>query len=208
MDFIGEFQRKTGHRYLTNINTLDNIVSIMQYGLLSHEQARKIEHKSLALESVQEKRHCKKIPNGLNLHQYASLYISPRNPMMYYLMHHPDKTDPEKMCILLIAPEVLSLQGVVMTDGNAASNITRFYSPEEGLETLNFIGIHATWWTDEDPIVQEERSRTKCAEVLIPHAIPYDMIKGAVVPSEKTRIALDDLGFDKEITVHPYSFFL
>ncbi len=206
--YSDQFLIKTGHRYLTNINILDNITSVFKHGLLSYESAKEVEHVSVALESVQATRNMKKVPNGLYLHQYASLYFSPRNPMMYYLKCHPEKADLNRLCVLLISPDVLSIPGTVMSDGNAAGNITRFYTPDEGLETVDFEKIYASWWTDSNPIVQEEKSRIKCAEVLVPYRIPFDMITGAVILSEQTRTELEAMGFTKQVFVHPNTFFM
>ena len=207
-NFIQYFQERTGHKYLTNINTLDNVISIMRHGILSYKCAQKVEHTSLALESVQKIRNTKSVPNGMNLHQYASLYFSPRNPMMYYLIHHPERIVHNKLCVFMITPDVLSIAGTVMTDGNAAGTITRFYTPEEGLQMLDFSEIYATWWIDEDPIIQDEKSRKKCAEVLVPHGIPFEMIRGAIVSNEISKSLLVSYGFDKEIVIHSNTFFL
>ena len=68
-DLVRLFQERTGRRGLANITHIGNIPSIMQRGILCHEQARKIKHQSIALESVQDRRDLKRVPNGLRLHQ-------------------------------------------------------------------------------------------------------------------------------------------
>lgn len=206
MGIQGQLLQNKKIYYLSNINHVLNIPTIIQHGLLSHYQAKDIDHLSIALESVQERRE-KSVVNGLPIHQYASLYFTPRNPMMYYLKCHPERVSPEDLCVLMVSPNVLDYDGVVITDGNAAAQMTRFFSPEEGLPVLPYDRIFAKYWTDSDPFIQDENKRIKCAEVLIPYRIPYDMILGALVPFSMTEKALRTIGFNKKILIHPDTFF-
>jgi ssDNA thymidine ADP-ribosyltransferase DarT-like protein len=54
-----------------------NLPSVMERGTLSYERAAKLQHHSVALQPVQEKRDQKHVPGGLRLHQYANLYSMP-----------------------------------------------------------------------------------------------------------------------------------
>ena len=193
---------------MTNLNHVENISSIMRYGLLSHSKALHIEHHSIAMEEVQAIREDKRVTNGMLLHRYASLYFAPRNPMMYYLTHHPEMVDTEKLCVLMVNPEVLDFDGVVVTDGNAADGMTRFFSPAEGIPILDYGQIYAQYWNDVNPYIKDEKKRIKCAEVLVPSYIPYEMIVGALVPSERSQDILQSLGFQKKVLIHPDTFFL
>ena len=207
-DLASLFYERTGKKFLRNINHIDNIPSIMRNGLLSYERVQMINHQSIAMENVQDLRHQKRVPNGLRLHQYASLYFSARNPMMFYRKCHTEKVRMEDLCVLLILPNVLEMEEVVISDGNAASNITRFYTAEEGLRSLDFQKVFAEWWNADDYFEKEEKKRVKCAEVLVPYGIPYEMVSGAVVPYERTKNVMQSIGFDKQIWVHPDTFFL
>ena len=76
------FREKTRQTGLYNIQVIENVPSIMREGLLSNERARRIRHRSIAMNEVQERRDNIKVPNGLRLHQYANVYFDPRNPML------------------------------------------------------------------------------------------------------------------------------
>lgn len=203
-----QFYHKTQQPYLTNITHLSNIPSIIQQGLLCYENTKNIAHVSVALEGVQRRRDQKRVPNGLPLHKYASLYFAPRNPMMFRLKCHMEPEQFTELVVLMISRDVLDLEGVVVSDGNAASNVTRFYSPEEGIFSLDFQMIYAKWWKNQDPYIEEENKRVKCAEVLVPYQIPQSMVIGAVVPSEETKEKLAALGMPGRIIVDPNTFFL
>src|SRR6266702_230791 len=94
-----------------------NIGSVILHGILSYERAAKLEHHSVAMQPVQDRRDQKQVPGGLRLHQYANLYFHARNPMMFKrLAEAPD------LCVLRVSTEVLQLEGAVISDQNAASD--------------------------------------------------------------------------------------
>jgi len=66
--------------YITKIR---NVPSIMTKGILSHKQSKKIDHNSVAMEEIQERREKKIVPGGRPLHEYVNLYFHARNPMLY-----------------------------------------------------------------------------------------------------------------------------
>ena len=47
----------------------------------------------------------------------------------------------------------------------------------------------------------------KCAEVLVPHVIPYDYVICAAVINEVAAEKLQNVGFDKQIQMEPRVFF-
>ena len=190
---------KTG---LYNIQAIDNIPSIMKRGLLSYEKARGIDHTSIAMEDVQQKRNTVYIPNGMPLHKYANLYFSSWNPML-----SKKRNENEDICILMIDSVVLDMEGAVISDGNASSEYASFYSPMEGLRTINFDMVYARSWTDDNRYEYFKKKSAKCAEVLIPYRISYDYIVCAAVVSENAREKMEAVGFDKRIYVRPEAFF-
>jgi hypothetical protein len=64
------------------------VPSILKHGILSHRRAGKVQHESIALQSVQDKRAEKVVPNGRPVREYANLYICPRNPMLFKRKEH------------------------------------------------------------------------------------------------------------------------
>lgn len=196
------FREICARRCVYNITLIENIPSIMKHGILCYNKAASIPHHSIALTDVQDRRESILIPNGLHLHDYANVYFNPRNPMMYRR-----KDEAHRICVLAVNAKILDFPNCIVTDGNAASRISRFYSPVEGLRQLDFNRIHATYWNDPDPLVAQNNKRIECAEVLIPHSISYEMIVGAVVVDQEAQSLLQQIGFDKEIKIYPNFFF-
>src|SRR5437667_360913 len=122
------------------IMPLENIPSVLKYGILSNDRAEKLQHRSVAMQDVQEKREQKYVPGGLKLHQYANLYFHARNPMLY-----KRKDEAGSLCVLRVSLEVLNVSGVVFADCNASSPYARFLSPSQWT-FLDFDSIYAMDW--------------------------------------------------------------
>lgn len=196
---FNEITRKNG---LYNIQSIDNVASIMERGLLSNERAENISHVSIAMGEVQARRHLVQVPNGLKLHQYASLYFDPRNPML-----SKKRSQNEEICILKFDIGVLDLEGVIISDKNASSDYAAFYEVETGLKSVDFNLVYARYWTHPDYYEECRRKSVKCAEVLVPNCIPYAYVISAAVISKDAKDKLETTGFDKEIIIKPEVFF-
>jgi ssDNA thymidine ADP-ribosyltransferase, DarT len=68
------------------ITPIENVLSICEHGILSHNRMRKLGlvHTSVAMQEVQDIRKGVMVPGsaGKPLHEYANLYICARNPML------------------------------------------------------------------------------------------------------------------------------
>jgi hypothetical protein len=163
------------------ITPTENLDSIMSRGILSHISAQKYGPVSVALQEIQAIRRKVRIPGGLRLHEYANLYFTARNPMMYRLQAiHRD------LVVLKVSTDVLDLADVVLTDGNASSEYTVFLPYPTGLCELDHDLIFARYWTDDDPIEYYRKKRAKCAEVLVPHRVDPGHILGAYASNGDT----------------------
>lgn len=196
------FYRKTKKQSVYNIQAISNIPSVIRNGILSYNLVNKMIHVSIAMSEVQNKRDNRCVPNGGLLHSYANAYFDPRNPMMYKRQEMA-----QSLCVLAISSVILDFEGTVVSDGNAASDYSRFYAPEEGMERLEFARIYDKSWTDKDFNKQKIKKRIKCAEILVPNKIAYDYVMGAIVVDEHAKQELQSSGFQKEIVIAPKVFF-
>jgi len=179
------------------------VPSILRLGILSHKRAAKVAHESIALEGVQDRRAVKVVPNGRPLHEYANLYICPRNPM---LLRRSDLHD--QICVLEVSPDVLDLPNVVITDSNAGSNYVRFRPAPVGLAIVGRERTFARWWAHPGDLREKWiHSAQKCAEVLVPDVVPVRFIRGAYVSCDSSRQELQGLARSLPITVDGDLFF-
>jgi hypothetical protein len=165
------------------ITHIDNLASILQHGILSHNQMVKRQHVSVAMQVVQDKRAQKIVPGGRRLHDYANLYICARNPMMFVR-----RGQHENLCVLSISPAVLDIAGTVITDQNAASEYVRYAASPGGLAHVDRALTFARNWTHPgDQIAEWRHKAAKCAEVLVPDSVHPDRIQAVYVSGEVGR---------------------
>jgi hypothetical protein len=196
------FKEITGRTGLYNIQAIDNIPSIMRYGLLSNERASKIGHISIANNEVQSRRDKVIISYGFKLHQYANLYFDSWNPML-----SNKRNQNEDICILKFNRVVLDFKGVILSDRNASSRYVTFYNAQTGLEKIDFNLVYMQNWKDIDRLEEMRKKSIKCAEILVPDCIPFKYVMCAAVVNENAKNRLQATGFNKRIYVEPNAFF-
>jgi len=153
---------------------ISNVVSILREGILSHNEARRIYHQSIAEQRVQDLRQNKKIPGtNKHLHDYANLYFDAHNPML-----SARRGANDTICVLRINNDVLFLDGVIVTDQNASRDCW-FKPVSEGLPLLKYSEVFAEFWLNRDDPMEEYRLKgIKCAEVLVPKRVRPSHIIG------------------------------
>jgi len=190
------------------ITPIDNLGSILERGILSYNLAKAVHPVSVAAREIQARRERIIVPGtGAKLHEYANLYFNARNPMMY-----KRKGQHNNLCVIRINPGVLDLDNVIIADGNAASDYTRFYPSPMGLSSLDRELIFAEWWwVSGDEIETFKRRTAICAEVLVPNKVPREMILGLYISTGDVLLNIVELlgesfgGID--VSVNPSLFF-
>jgi ssDNA thymidine ADP-ribosyltransferase, DarT len=187
---------------LCYITPIANVPSIILKGIVSHRAAQQFAHKSVAMAEIQDKRSTKRVPGGRPLHEYVNLYMSARNPMMY-----KRRVQHEELCVLRISTDVLDLPGVIVADGNAASDYTGFWPAPGGLAKVNRALTFAESWTSPDVIDQYRRASAKCAEILVPDRVESKYILGAYVSSVSSSERFRSVCATLPRTILPTLFF-
>ena len=189
------------------ITAIANVPSIRERGILSFRRAREVDHVDLAMAEIQDRRDGKLVPDVRRrkpgeLHDFAPLYICARNPMMYVR-----SSRHEEICVLRVDQGVLELDGVVVTDGNAASDYTRFAAAPAGLAEVDEEMTFAEYWTDPNVYAYWEKKRRKCAEVLVPDRVDPSFITGVYVSCERARDACAAAAVPWQVTIDAHLFF-
>ncbi len=177
----------TDFRDLHFITHLENLKSILDKGILSHDDAANVPHESIAMEEVQATRSSVKLPDGSRLHAYANVYLNARNVMMYVR-----KDAHQQIGVLSVSKQILDFPGVILTDCNAASGFAKFGTVSEILPELSHDEIFAHSWIHRDDYFATRRHRARmCAEVLVPNSIPPDFIRGLYLSCKLSKQAVD-----------------
>ena len=158
--------------YLHFITNIDNIPSILEKVILSHNRirAQRIRPQQIDDPKVQEIRDNITLPNGTHLHDHANLYFNPRNAMMY-----KRKSWHKDLCVLRVAPKIMNTTGVMVTDMNASSDWRNFYSTKELWKLDSSLIFLRDWNHDHYPTYLRRKSSV-CAEVLVPNCVPPSLI--------------------------------
>ena len=184
--------------HLYYLAPLDNLASIVNRGLLSHNRAHREGHLAtdISLLTVNDRRGQKEA-YGRVLHDYVPLYFNPKNPMLYRRQGEYD------IAIVLLDSGLLFQNGTVFTDGNAASGATSFFNDIKEIDKLDWQCIRADWYRD-----LPDGIRRRCAEVLVPDTIHPRFIKQVAVRTQETLLALDEnIKRRTEIVVRPELYF-
>lgn len=173
--------------YITHI---DNIPSILEQGILSHNEIENnhINYAAIYDKEIVKNRQHKTTPDQQSLWNYANLYFQPRNPMMYRVIHETDKNN---IAVIAIKSSILSESGIIISDGNAASNSTNFYQNlSEGKKILreNWKIIQSEYWKEEDG-----SKRKIMSECLIPKKVNPKLIESIFVTDITTKEKLEKL---------------
>ncbi len=182
------------------ITPIVNVPSILAHGILSYRRVSKVAHLSIAKPEVQDLRAAKVVPGGRPLHDYANLYINARNPMMF-----KRRETHAQLCVLRVSAAVLDLEGVVVSDMNAARGIARFRPAPTGLAFIDSALVFADDWRHPgDRLAYERHQGIMCAEVLVPDCVDPRFVNGAYVSCVESQTRLQELarGLPAEIKAH------
>jgi hypothetical protein len=184
------------------ITPIENLASILEYGILCHNRAKKLHHKSVAMNEIQERRRDKRIPGAGVLHDYANLYFDAHNPMLSRLRGSNDR-----LAVLRVDPVVLDKPDVVICDCNASADWARFFTVGKGLEAIDSEIVFARYWTHQDQYEEWEHKSKKCAEVLVPVGVDPRYILGAYVANSVALGTVNSLGIGLQVRVNAAMFF-
>jgi len=183
---FNNMDRAIGIEGLYYITHVDNIVSILENGILSHSliESEGINHQKIYNTNVVNKRSGRKVIGEKTLWDFANVYFQPRNPMMYVVGRNIDSVD--NIAIFLISKKILNNREAFIVNGNAASLSSEIISSSDSkfTDVLREIrkNVDNDWWKDEDGT-----KRKIMAECLIPNRIDPKFIEAIYTPTEKAK---------------------
>ncbi|MGH8929642.1 MAG: DUF4433 domain-containing protein [Egibacteraceae bacterium] len=191
-------------RELHYITAVANVASILVHGICSQRRIKRLglAHVTIAQQGVQEQRANNPVRTAgsyRSLHHYANLYVHARNAMLYGLLQ-----TRRDLTVLGVDPCVLDLNGVLVSDRNAAAFTRRVFSAADGIAHLDAEVVFAKAWDHS-----RDAKQRRMAEVLVPDRVPASMIRRAYMPDQLAVARLrDQLGeHDLLVGSHPFLFF-
>lgn len=135
-----------------------NLPGILNHGILSWTtaHAKGLTDTDISDPSVQRWRaRCEPVYSR-SIHDYAPLYINPKNAMLYVRRHLQ-----HELVILKVSADVLRYHQHVFSDGNAACHNTQF-STDRQIVAPSDTALRALRWSEVP-----DGKRRRCAEVLV-----------------------------------------
>lgn len=162
----------------------DNICGILKNGIMNHYDAHRLHTVRVDISDPEVQRWRDYIEPFYNrkIHEYAPLYIKPRNPMLYVRRNFQDN-----ICLIEISLSVLAYHKYIITDGNAASRATKLFNSVENIDNLPWDVLNGKYWPDYD-----DGKRKMCAEVLIFPSINPKFIENIHCFSNNTQLFLSE----------------
>lgn len=197
-----------GLYYITHIN---NIPSILEKGILSHEliEAENIPYQTIYNLQVVSHRSHKIVPGTpQSLWHFANLYFQPKNAILYAVINgYP----LQEVAIIGIKKTILNRSDIWITTGNAAHSNSQIFPISQGKAILDQIRdqIDQEWWNNEDG-----SKRKMMAECLVPEKVDPGYISIIYVPCDQAKARIDTILNQSKssrkidnIVVEPYRFF-
>lgn len=194
--------------YLYNLTSIDNLTSILKYGILSKNNLKRYGIKNstdISDEKVQYERDkinfsVRNVKNT-ELHNYANVFFNPRNSMMSKILNRKERrVDLNSICVICIDKEIIDLGTTFITDKNAVIDDAMYMDPKEAFKVLDFNIIKKKYWDDyTKPFLS--------AEVLVAGCIYPEHFRKIKVGTVEAlnRIKSLNLGIDVEIDSYMFS---
>lgn len=185
-----------GLYYITHI---DNLPSILQRGILSHDRIVRDEVPFTPVydAGIVANRRDILTPDGRTLWSFANLYFQPRNPMLYRVLH---EKSPDDIVILAVQPDVVSRNDIFVSTGNAAHSLSEILPAREGVRHIPEIrrDTDVDWWTEADG-----SKRKIMAECLAPDCLPAHLIRTIYVASREAASRVERIIQPRNLPVIP-----
>ena len=159
---------------LDHMTHIDNLDSILEYGLQAHNNPYK--KTDISNQEVNNRREACENIYGRKIHDYVPFYFNPRNAMMY-------KNKDTDIVILAFDKKLLLQKNVLFTDRNASTNNVKFYNNVNDLDKIKWDIVQYERWNDKPLIIKQ----IMMAEVLVYKQVPISYLKGIYVKNQITK---------------------
>lgn len=191
--------KKMGIDHLHYMAPMGNAKLIAIRGILSYNQMKEAEkssaykefmHKlgvqSIADAYVQRRRDqiwVGDADDGKPLHDYVPFYFGIHTPMQYVVTRANIKDQQNTIILIEVdLDKIFKVSGVLYTNGNAASHVTKFFSSVSGIDHIDWQIVYNTW-----NCYSSTYRWKKCAEVLVPNSVSTECIKRFVFLTEAAK---------------------
>lgn len=175
--------------YMTHI---ENVPSILMHGILSYNKAQAYPHRDISSKKVQRYRGALVPGTNRQVHDFVPLYFATLTPTQHAITFGSKRLRFDKSIeqrdLVFIEVDLIKLfrqnRNLLFTDGNAASDETKYYTNPNGITSLDWDVIR------NDRCYSKEYKRKKAAEVLVPDKVEQSYFKRLVFLNNESVLAL------------------
>jgi len=139
---------------------VDNLAGILSQGLLAHNNG--FQKVDISNRQVNQRRAVNEPVYGRPIHDYVPFYFNTRNAMLY----RNQNVFGNDVIVLGFNKNLVEKSGMVLTNGNASCNNTRFSGKVGYLHALDWDNIFSESWCNYG-VTDDELKREMMAEVLL-----------------------------------------
>lgn len=169
--------------YITDI---ENVPSILDKGILSHNTVKDIPHVDISNKEIQGVRENKLVPlnttgNKLPLWSFVCLFAQPHNAMMYVSRH-------KHICVIRLDKNILEQDDVIITDRNASCQNATFAKASDWVltnETARCLYSRQSLPTMTNQITHHDYKSIRQLEILCPQKVAQKYILGFFVKQKE-----------------------
>ncbi|HTA27385.1 MAG TPA: DUF4433 domain-containing protein [Bacteroidia bacterium] len=198
------------------IISIENLEDNLKYGLYAKKHPKKKgSFKSIGSDDVIKRRDkaiVKCYPDTV-VNEYVPFYFSVRTPMLFNIITGrgvPKKVPQEDIIYLVCKLNELAVEDFqwCYTNGNAASEITKFYKKLTRIDDkVDWHSVKTTDFRDDNADGDEDRGRKKHAEFLVKEHVPAEFIRGIVVLNETKKNQVEQIltkfGLNIPVSINP-----
>ena len=184
-----------GIEYLYHMTHVNNLQSIMKYGLQAHDNG----HKKVDISDcdVNSRRSRKEPIYHKSIHSYVPFYFNPKNNML-----SRRRNIQNDIVILVFKRDLMQKNGTLFTDSNASTNRAKFYNNLKDLNKLNFKCIYTKGYYSG----YEDGANKRMAEVLVPTKVNSNSIEAIICNNSNAKNKVSSISSKKTIVNSNFYF--
>lgn len=169
-DYLVNILGQYGVSTINHMTHIDNLSSILDNGLISHNNPYC--KRDISNQGVNARRERIEPIYSKKIHDYVPFYMNIRNPMLYVVQ----KQQGDDIVILGYSPDILFEKNILFTDRNAATNAVRFTDNSFELGDKNFINMDRVFNIYGETL-DKELKHIMQAEILVPEKVEVFLSK-------------------------------
>ncbi|NBI43592.1 DUF4433 domain-containing protein [[Haemophilus] felis] len=172
-----------GVRTINHMTHIDNLSSILENGLLAHNNPYR--KKDISNQGVNARRERIEPIYSRKVHDYIPFYMNVKNSMLYVVQ----KQEEDNIVILGYSPDILFAKGIIFTDRNAATNAVKFTDDSYDLGKQDFIDMDRVFNINGESW-DKELKHIMQAEMLVPEKVGQFLSK-IYVQNEMKKLLIE-----------------